>query len=133
MLHVHLLVLLNYIIQFNSIQFNSIQFHFFYENGKKCVPSDIYNIRCLQFKESVIEFVEDLHTQSFTVIEVVHLINVLIIQFNCKCTIHYQEGKPVIYISSCSVRKLRPELLKHISESMHYKLTGNHHVLISFN
>jgi len=33
-----------------------------------------------------------LQTQSFTVIEVVRLINVLIIKFNCKCTIHYQEG-----------------------------------------
>ena len=63
-----------------------------------------------------------LQTQSFTVIEVVHLINVLIIKFNCKCTIHYQEGKPVIYISSRSVRKLRTELLKHMP--MHYKLTG---------
>jgi LAGLIDADG DNA endonuclease family len=67
---------------------------------------------------------EDLQTQSFTVIEVVRLINVLILKFNCKCSIHYQEGKPVIYISSRSVRKLRSELLKHMPESMHYKLTG---------
>ena len=72
---------------------------------------------------------EDLQAQSFTVIEVVHLINVLIIKFNCKCTIHYRAGgagKPVIYISSRSVRKLRTELLKHMppSASMHYKLTG---------
>ena len=66
-----------------------------------------------------------LQTQSFTVIEVVRLINVLILKFYCKCTIHYQEGKPVIYISNCSVRKLRSELLKHMPESMHYKVTGN--------
>ena len=65
-----------------------------------------------------------LQTQSFTVIEVVRLINVLIIKFNCKCTIHYQEGKPVIYISSRSIRKLLPELLKHIPKSIHYKLLG---------
>ena len=63
-----------------------------------------------------------LQTQSFTTLEVVRLINVLIIKFNCKCTIHYRAdkkieyflGKPVIYISSRSVRKLRTELLKHI-------------------
>ena len=65
-----------------------------------------------------------LQTQSFTITEVVRLINVLIIKFNCKCTIHYQEGKPVIYISSRSVRKLRTELLKHMPESMHYKVIG---------
>ena len=61
-----------------------------------------------------------LQTQSFTVIEVGRLINVLILTFNrkCKCSIHYQEGKAVIYISSRSVRKLRSELLKHMPESM---------------
>lgn len=102
----------------------------FYENGKKCVPSDIYNMLTIQGLSHWIcgdgTFVKGggiyLQAQSFTVIEVVHLINVLIIKFNCKCTIHYQEGKPVIYISSRSVRKLRTELLKHMP--MHYKLTG---------
>ena len=74
-----------------------------------------------------------LQTQSFTVIEVVRLINVLILKFNCKCSIHYQEGKPVIYSSSRSVRKLRPELLKHMPQSMHYKLTGTSSRVNSFN
>ena len=104
----------------------------FYENGKKCVPSDIYKMLTIQGLSHWIcgdgTFVKGggiyLQTQSFTVIEVVYLINVLILKFNCKCTIHYQEDKPVIYISSRSVRKLRTELLKHMPESMHYKLTG---------
>ena len=104
----------------------------FYENGKKCVPSDIYNMLTIQGLSHWIcgdgTFVKGggiyLQTQSFTVIEIVRLINVLIIKFNCKCTIHYQEGKPVIYISSRSVRKLRSELFKHMPESMHYKLIG---------
>ena len=38
-----------------------------------------------------------LQTQSFTVIEVVRLINVLIIKFNCKCTIHYRADKKIEY------------------------------------
>ncbi len=33
-------------------------------------------------------------------------------------------GKPVIYISSRSVRKLRAELLKHMPDTMYYKLIG---------
>ena len=83
-----------------------------------------------------------LQTQSFTVIEVVRLINVragrspiegasaqALLKFNCKCSIHYQEGKPVIYISSRSVRKLRSELLKHMPKSINW--AKPHHVLIS--
>lgn len=63
-----------------------------------------------------------LQTQSFTLMDVVRLVNVLILKFDCKCSIHYQEGKPVIYLSRRSVRKLRTELLKHMPKSMHYKL-----------
>jgi len=37
---------------------------------------------------------------------------------------YYSLSRGVIYISSRSVRKLRTELLKHMPESMHYKLTG---------
>lgn len=108
-------------------------FHSFYEGGKKCVPFDIYNMLTIQGLSHWIcgdgSYVKRggiyLQTQRFTVIEVVRLINVLILKFDCKCTIHYQEGKPVIYISSRSVRKLRSELLKHMPESMHYKVTGS--------
>lgn len=104
----------------------------FYKDGKKYVPYDIYNILTIQGLSHWIcgdgSFVKGggiyLHTQSFTTIDVVRLINVLILKFNCKCSIHYQRGKPIIYISSRSVRKLSSELLKHIPESIHYKLLG---------
>lgn len=104
----------------------------FYKDGKKCVPSDIYNMLTIQAFSHWIcgdgSFVKGgglyLQTQSFTIIDVVRLVNVLILKFNSKCTIHYQEGKPVIYISSRSVRKLQSELMKHMPESMHYKLKG---------
>ena len=56
----------------------------FYENGKKCVPSDIYKMLTIQGLSHWIcgdgTFVKGggiyLQTQSFTVIEVVRLINV---------------------------------------------------------
>lgn len=63
-----------------------------------------------------------LQTDSFSVIEVVRLINVLIIKFNCKCTLRYQRGNPVIYISRRSVRKLVPLLKQNIPIGIHYKI-----------
>lgn len=65
-----------------------------------------------------------LQTQSFTVLDCVRFINVLIIKFDCACSIHLQRGLPVIYISSKSMKKLYPQLLPHMSPSMLYKLTG---------
>ena len=104
----------------------------FYISGQKVVPEDIYNMLTIQGLAHWIcgdgSYVKGgglyLQTQSFTIIDVVRLINVLIIKFYCKCSIHYQEGKPVIYISSRSIRKLRNDLLSHMPDSMHYKLTG---------
>lgn len=65
-----------------------------------------------------------LNTQSFTVQDNVLLMNVLMIKFNCKCTMHMQRGLPVIYISAHSVRALTPLLAPHIPSTMMYKLTG---------
>ena len=108
-------------------------FESFYKSGKKCVPENIYDILTIQGLSHWIcgdgSYVKGggiyLQTQSFTVIEVVHLINVLIIKFECKCSIHYQENKPIIYISRRSVRKLRTELIQHIPNYMYYKLIEN--------
>lgn len=52
-----------------------------------------------------------LNTQSFTVQELVLLINVLTIQFNCKCSLHKSRQYYNIYISAKSIRKLIPELV----------------------
>uniref|UniRef100_UPI0023F518B2 LAGLIDADG homing endonuclease n=1 Tax=Cyathus striatus TaxID=68777 RepID=UPI0023F518B2 len=108
----------------------------FYINKVKCVPTDIYNKLTIQglahwicgdgtnVKGGGIV----LQTDNFTVIDVVRLISVLIYKFNCKCTIHYQRGNPVIYISRSSVKKLSNDLMKHMPRSMHYKITGSKHV-----
>jgi heme/copper-type cytochrome/quinol oxidase subunit 1 len=104
----------------------------FYVRGKKVVPSDIFNILTIQGLAHWIcgdgYFVKGgglyLNTQSFTILDNVRLINVLIIKYNCKCTLHMQRGLPVIYISSRSMRKLFPILKPYFTPGMLYKLTG---------
>lgn len=66
-----------------------------------------------------------LNTQSFTIPDVVRLINVLIIKFNCKCSLHFQRKQPSIYISAKSMRRLSPELIIHMHPSMLYKLQAS--------
>jgi hypothetical protein len=44
-----------------------------------------------------------LQTQSFTIKEVVFIINVLIHKFNLDCNIHMQRNQPTIYINSKSI------------------------------
>ena len=104
----------------------------FYVRGKKVVPSDIFNLLTIQGLAHWIcgdgSFVKGgglyLNTQSFTILDSVRLINVLIIKFNCKCTLHMQRGLPVIYISSRSMRKVYPILKHYFTPGMLYKLTG---------
>lgn len=47
-----------------------------------------------------------LQTDSFSIQDVVFIINVLKVKFNLDCTVHYQRGNPVIYISSRSTKLL---------------------------
>ena len=97
---------------------------------KKGVPSDIYNMLTIQGLSHWISgdgsFVKGgglyLNKQSFTIQDNVKLINVLIIKFNCECTIHLQRGLPVIYVSAGSMRDLYPLLVPHMHSSMLYKL-----------
>lgn len=107
----------------------------FYNPIKK-VPENIYNILTIQglahwicgdgtnIKGGGII----LQTDSFTTIDVVRLISVLIYKFNCKCTLRYQRNNPVIYISKHSVRKLTVSLLPHIPKEIMYKILDNGHV-----
>lgn len=106
-------------------------YNLFYVEGKKVVPNNIFELLSL---EGLAHWICGdgsykhgggliLNTQSFSVLDNVRLINVLIIKFNCKCAIHMQRGLPTIYISSRSIRKLEPSLRLFIPSSMHYKIT----------
>jgi heme/copper-type cytochrome/quinol oxidase subunit 1 len=104
----------------------------FYVNRVKVIPADIYNLLTIvglahficgdgsQAKGGGLY----LNVQCFTLPDVVRLMNVLTIKFDCKCTIHMQRGLPTIYISADSVKRLTPLLLPHMVPSMHYKLLG---------
>ena len=63
-----------------------------------------------------------LQVQSFTIQEVVFIINVLIIKFDIDCSIHYQRSQPVIYIKTKSMNKIRVHLDPYILPSMKYKI-----------
>ena len=65
-----------------------------------------------------------LQTQSYSVQECVFIINVLIIKFNLKCSLHLQREQPTIYISARSITKLYPNISKYIVPSMNYKFIG---------
>jgi hypothetical protein len=64
-----------------------------------------------------------LQTQSFTIKEVVFIINVLIHKFNLDCNIHMQRNQPTIYIKSKSIKKIKPKILPYIFPSMRYKIS----------
>ena len=56
---------------------------------------------------------------------VVKLMNVFIIRYELKCSIHIKKNKKVeymIYISESSIAKLREIVLPYTCPSMHYKL-----------
>ncbi len=104
-------------------------YNLFYVNGIKVIPRDIYNLLTIaglahlicgdgSYKDGGVY----LNTQSFTLLDNVRLMNVLMIKFECECTLHLQRGKPTIYIRAASVRKLTPLLLPYMVPSMYYKL-----------
>jgi hypothetical protein len=65
-----------------------------------------------------------IQTDSFTVEEIVFIINILIIKFNLDCSLHYQREKPILYIKSKSLRKNLHNILPYMLESMKYKVLG---------
>jgi hypothetical protein len=65
-----------------------------------------------------------IQTNSFTVEEIVFIINILIIKFNLDCSLHYQREKPILYIKSKSLRKNLHNILPYMLESMKYKVLG---------
>ena len=102
----------------------------FYENNRKIVPKNLYDL--LTYEALAHWICGDgtntfggitLQTQSFTIQEVVHIINVFIIKFDLKCTIHMQRGQPTIYISAKSIKKILPKILPYICDGMKYKVT----------
>jgi LAGLIDADG DNA endonuclease family len=65
-----------------------------------------------------------IQTDSFTIKEVVFILNILIIKFNLECSLHFQRGNPIIYIKSKSIKKNLNNILPFMHDSMIYKILG---------
>jgi len=106
-------------------------YNMFYVKGTKIVPLDLYEIIDYEFLAYWIQADGSKagkgiyllrRTQSFTLKECAFIISVLIYKFDFTCNIHMQRNKPVIYISSKSIEKLKPKILPFLLPSMYYKL-----------
>lgn len=107
-------------------------YNIFYNKSIKIVPSNLYEILTY---EALAHWIccdgtrtyngITLQTQSFTIKEVAFIVNVLILKFNLKCSIHMQRGQPTIYISSKSMEKIKAHILPYFCHSMRYKLFIN--------
>ena len=101
----------------------------FYQEGKKVVPLDLYNMlnyealaHWIQGDGTKVNKGLTLQTQSFTIQECVFIISVLIYKYNLKCSIHLQRNQPTIYISTTSMKEIRDKLIPYFCPSMYYKL-----------
>ena len=106
-------------------------YNLFYPQGKKIIPS--HYIYDLLTWEALAHWIQGdgtyssgitIQTQSFTIQEMVLLINVLIIKFQLECTIHTQGKYKVLYIKSKSIKKKLYLLLPYIHPTMLYKFKG---------
>jgi len=102
----------------------------FYEHNKKIVPRNLYNLLTW---ESLAHWIMcdgtynsgvRIQTESFTLKDIIFIINVLIIKFNLECSIHYQRNYPIIYIKSKSIKKNLHNILPFMCEEMRYKILG---------
>jgi hypothetical protein len=103
---------------------------FYNIEGKKIVPDDIYNLLdpislayWIMSDGSVSRHGLLICTDSFTIPDIVKLINVLIIKYQLECKIRYHTPtQPRIYISQKSMDLLIKVITPYIHTSMKYKL-----------
>lgn len=65
-----------------------------------------------------------IQTESFTLEEVIYIINLFKLKFNLDCSIHFQRNKPILYIKSKSIKKNLSNILPFILPDMLYKVLG---------
>lgn len=103
----------------------------FYVEGKKVIPNNIYElldpIALAHWISGDGSYLEGggllLCTDSYSIQEVVLLINVLIIRYNLKCTFRIRnKNKYRIYISRSSIKILQSFVSTHMESSMLYKI-----------
>jgi hypothetical protein len=105
----------------------------FYSNGVKLIPDNIYNLLSpvvlahwimgdgVPYKSGGISLCTDSYSAALWA--AVRLINVLIIRYDLKCTIHtHRPGQYRIHISKKSVESLKIIVIPHMIPSMLYKI-----------
>ena len=63
-------------------------------------------------------------TDSFSVKEVILLMNILLIKLNIKSTIHVDNGKPRIYINKVELDKVKHLIKPYFVKSFLYKISN---------
>ena len=102
----------------------------FYVDGKKRIPQNIYELltpvalaHMIMGDGNVSRHGLIICTDSYTIIDIVRLINVLIIKYKLECTLRYHTPtQPRIYIRQRSMPLLINIVSSHMHHSMLYKL-----------
>jgi len=105
----------------------------FYSNGVKLVPHNIYDLltpvalaHLIQGDGQAASDGLRLCTDSYSVKDIVRLMNVLIIRYRLECTLHIKSSKYFrIYIKKSSMSQLITIVKPHMHDSMLYKLGLN--------
>ena len=101
----------------------------YYVNKSKIIPYNIFELltpvalaHMIMGDGQVASRGLRLCTDSYSVQDVVKLMNVLIIKYRLSCTLHMLEGWPRIYISAKSMGTLASIVKPHMIKSMYYKI-----------
>lgn len=105
-------------------------YHIFYTDGKKVIPLNIYDLLTPAALAHLImgDGAAQRHglilcTDSYSVQDVMRLLNVLIIKYRLNCTLRYHTPtQPRIYISERSMPLLQTIVHSHMCNSMLYKI-----------
>lgn len=106
---------------------------FYSKEGVKVIPENIYELltpvalaHLIMGDGSSSRHGLLLCTDSFTIPEVIKLMNVLIIKYQLNCTLRFHTpSQPRIYIREGSMPKLRVIVERYMTYSMMYKLDKN--------
>nr|YP_010218785.1 hypothetical protein LK370_mgp038 [Morchella brunnea]UBU98592.1 hypothetical protein [Morchella brunnea] len=104
-------------------------YNLFYVNGIKIIPHNIYELltpvalaHWVMGDGSKKKYGLTLCSNSYSIPDVVLLMNVLMIKYGLVCTLHLDKGKPTIYIAAKSMKSLRTIVAPHMVPSMQYKI-----------
>jgi hypothetical protein len=102
----------------------------FYPSGTQIIPSNIYELltpvalaHVIQGDGLAVRHGLFICTDSYKLVDIVRLMNVLIIKYRLECIIHYHTStQPIIYIRQRSMPLLRDIVRPHMEKSMLYKI-----------